>query len=166
MQIRFANADELALLPAIERAAAALFSLSVHPDMADATLASEHLESSDVVFVAEESNVLAGFAIVRPYRDAMHIQEIDVHPQFARRGVGAKLIQSVADWTRAQGIRAVTLTTFDDVPWNGPYYARLGFNILSLDSLRPSLQSIRRAEAQAGLPMSHRICMEMNLLAT
>ena len=50
-----------------------------------------------------------------------------------------------------------------DVPWNGPYYARLGFRTLDLATLNPALQAVRRAEESAGLPMAHRICMQLDL---
>jgi hypothetical protein len=57
----------------------------------------------------------------------------------------------------------LTLTTFDDVPWNGPYYTRLGFRTLDLAALSPGLQAVRQGEAEAGLPMEHRICMQLDL---
>ena len=37
------------------------------------------------------------------------------------------LIEHVAGWARAHGSPALTLTTFTEVPWNAPYYERLGF---------------------------------------
>ena len=58
---------------------------------------------------------------------------------------------------------ALTLTTFDDIPWNGPYYERLGFRRLDEAELSPALQSIRQAEVDAGLPMEQRICMQLDL---
>jgi hypothetical protein len=62
---------------------------------------------------------------------------------------------------RARGATALTLTTFDDVPWNGPYYTRLGFRMRDLATLSPGLQTVEQAEA--GLPMVHRICMQLDL---
>lgn len=51
----------------------------------------------------------------------------------------------------------------DDIPWNGPYYARLGFRTLDLATITPGLQAVRQGEAEAGLPMEHRICMQLDL---
>ena len=93
----------------------------------------------------------------------MHLHELDVQPDHARQGLGRRLIAIVADWARARGATALTLTTFDDVPWNGPYYARLGFRTLDLATLSPGLQAVRQSEAEAGLPMAHRICMQLDL---
>jgi hypothetical protein len=43
----------------------------------------------------------------------------------------------------------VTLTTYADVPWNGPWYARHGF--AELAELTPELARLRAAERAAGL---------------
>ena len=79
------------------------------------------------------------FAIVHLLDESVHLHELDVHPDYARQGLGRRLIATVADWARARGATALTLTTFDDVPWNGPYYARLGFRTLDLATLSPGL---------------------------
>ena len=92
---------------------------------------------------------------------AVHLHELDVHPQRARQGLGQRLIEHIAQWAR--GAEALTLTTFSDVPWNGPYYGRLGFRTLDEAALSPALQAVRQAEAAAGLPMAHRICMQLDL---
>jgi GNAT superfamily N-acetyltransferase len=96
----------------------------------------------------------------------LHLHEIDVHPEHARRGLGAHLIDAIARWAVQQGAKQLTLSTCDDIPWNGPYYARLGFRVLSEHELTADLRNIRRLEAAAGLPMEHRICMLMSLATT
>jgi hypothetical protein len=58
------------------------------------------------------------------------------------------LVAAVCDWARFQGYGAVTLTTFRDVAWNGPFYARMGFGVL--DDLTPGLQAIRDHERAIG----------------
>jgi hypothetical protein len=40
------------------------------------------------------------------------------------------------------------LTTFRDVPWNGPYYAALGFT--AVDDRSPGLMAIREHERAIG----------------
>jgi hypothetical protein len=42
----------------------------------------------------------------------------------------------------------VTLTTFRDVPWNGPFYAKLGFR--ELRHLSPGLAAMREHERLIG----------------
>jgi hypothetical protein len=45
----------------------------------------------------------------------------------------------------------MTLTTFTDVPWNGPYYARLGFQVVAENEWTASQRRIREHEAAVGL---------------
>ena len=42
-------------------------------------------------------------------------------------GIGAGLVRAAQIDARNTGIKALTLTTFRDVAWNAPFYARLGF---------------------------------------
>ncbi|MZD06511.1 GNAT family N-acetyltransferase, partial [Streptomyces sp. SID5785] len=55
------------------------------------------------------------------------------------------------------------LTTFRDVEWNAPYYARLGFRVLAEDEVTPGLARIRAAEAAHGLDRWPRVCMRREL---
>jgi hypothetical protein len=66
--------------------------------------------------------------------------------------------------TAPNAVRAIVLlTTFRDVPWNAPYYQRLGFHILRDEELGPGLRSIRAHETQLGLPPESRVCMRLAL---
>jgi Acetyltransferase (GNAT) family len=61
----------------------------------------------------------------------MHIEQVSVHPDCARRGVGRSLLEHAAGRASAAGLPALTLTTFSEVPWNAPYYERCGFRRLA-----------------------------------
>ena len=163
--IRSARESDLIYLPAIEREAAAQFQATSYPAMANANLASAHLDlNHDHVWIlADQQDQPIGFAVVHMLGGSVHLHELDVHPRYARQGLGRRLIEAVACWARAEGATALTLTTFSDVPWNGPYYARLGFRTLDATTLNPSLQAVWQAEEKAGIPMAHRICMQLNL---
>jgi hypothetical protein len=63
----------------------------------------------------------------------------------------------------AAGIRALTLTTSSEVPWNAPYYERCGFRRLDEAELTPGLRAIRRREAERGLDRWPRVCMRRDL---
>jgi len=158
--IRFATARDLPLLPTIELAAAAQFRTTAYPHLADAPLASEHIDLAlDQVWVVDVADSPVAFVIVRRHEDALHIHEIDVHPDHARCGLGAKLILTVSEWAAEHGVKWITLTTFDDVPWNAPYYTSLGFEVLPPSDWTEALQTVRRTEQIAGLEMAHRVCM-------
>ncbi|EPT9379076.1 hypothetical protein ACVTO6_001298 [Proteus mirabilis] len=60
------------------------------------------------------------------------------------------LIQTVKNEAKLQQFNAVTLTTFRDVPWNAPYYQRLGFHILLEHQIPYSLQQILDNEVEHG----------------
>ncbi len=166
--IRAGRPGDLPLLPQIEAAAAVHFHATpyawivedsaVNPVSANVDLAHEY-----VWVVADPADAPVGFVIVRVLATSTHIHELDVHPQHAGQGLGRQLIETVAAWARARGASALTLTTFGDVPWNGPYYGRLGFRTLDLATLPPALQAVREEEANAGLPMAQRICMQLDL---
>jgi len=60
-------------------------------------------------------------------------------------------------------IDALTLTTFREVPWNGPYYQRLGFVYLTVEEETPGLRAIRSSERERGLDKWPRACMRLPL---
>jgi hypothetical protein len=61
---------------------------------------------------------------------------------------------------------ALTLTTYSEVPWNGPYYERLGFRYLAPEEQRCGLRAIRERERQAGLDAWPRAAMSRVLTHT
>ncbi|MFE4060443.1 GNAT family N-acetyltransferase [Streptomyces sp. NPDC059096] len=98
-----------------------------------------------------------------PVDGAAHVEQVSVHPDAARLGIGRALIDHLAGRAARDGLTALTLTTFADVPWNAPYYARLGFRVLAEDELTAGLREIRRTEAAHGLDRWPRVCMRRAL---
>jgi GNAT superfamily N-acetyltransferase len=92
-------------------------------------------------------------------RDLPHLEEIDVHPLHGRCGVGTALVKAVCAWTCEAGYAQLTLTTFREVPWNRPFYARLGFAELSTKGLRAELAAQVAHEAARGLDPATRVVM-------
>jgi hypothetical protein len=58
----------------------------------------------------------------------------------------------------------VTLTTFRDLPWNAPFYQRMGFIVLTDDSLDPHLREALQAEIAHGFPAERRCTMGLTLI--
>ena len=52
---------------------------------------------------------------------------IMLNPDWRRRGIGRALVNSVIDWTRETGAESVVVAAYRDLPWDAPFYARLGF---------------------------------------
>lgn len=166
--IRAARRDELALLIEIERAAGELFrSLRM-----DAVADDDPGSIGQLAPYAGDGRALAavnatdrplGYLLLDVVDGAAHIAQVSVHPDHARRGIGRLLIESAATWARDRGLPALTLTTYVEVPWNGPYYERLGFHYLTANAETPGLRSIRNHERQAGLDAWPRACMRRQL---
>ncbi|WAX77221.1 GNAT family N-acetyltransferase [Streptomyces sp. KMM 9044] len=156
--------DELSALQDIERAAGAPFRALGMPEIADdeppaLTILERHRRAGHCWVAADERDRPVAYLIAEPVDDALHVEQVSVHPRAAHRGVGRSLIAHAAGRARAQGLTALTLTTFADVPWNAPYYARLGFWTLAETELTPGLRRIRAEEGEHGLDRWPRVCM-------
>ncbi len=95
-----------------------------------------------------------------------HLEQVSVHTDHAHRRIGHTLLDHMIAWAREKGLPAVTLTTYTEVPWNGPYYERLGFRYLTDAELTPGLRAIRAAEAAHGLDRWPRAGMRRDLWET
>jgi hypothetical protein len=62
-----------------------------------------------------------------------------------------------------RGIRALTLTTVAEVPWNAPSYARCGFRVRPDSELSPALRAVKDREVAHGLHRWPRVCMRRDL---
>ena len=112
------------------------------------------------LWVALADDAPVGFAhVVMHGKTVAHLEEVDVHPDHGRRGLGRRLVQTVCAWATSHGLDAVTLTTFRDVPWNMPFYARLGFQPLGSDSVGAELRAVIDDEARRGLDPARRVVM-------
>lgn len=162
--LRLARAADAEQMPQIEAAAAALFAND--PDLADLDPADgwtpdelRRLIAKGHCLVSHIGADMAGFLASEPFGRELHIWEMDVHPRFQRRGMGAGLLRACEIDARNAGFRALTLTTFRDLPWNAPFYARLGFEeVVSLDA-HPRLAGELALEADEGLPPERRCAM-------
>jgi ribosomal protein S18 acetylase RimI-like enzyme len=165
MPVRPATPADLPLLQDIERAAGEPFRSYGMPEIADdEPPALDLLERFRVaghawVTETEEDGRVVAYLIGEPLDAAFHIEQVSVHPDAARRGVGRTLIAYAADRARDQRLAGLTLTTFTEVPWNARYYERLGFRVLDEAELTPGLREIRAAEADHGLDRWPRVCM-------
>lgn len=174
--IRPPLAGELGRLRAIERAAGRVFVDVGMPEIAaDEPPSLATLERHRVAgwaWVVTVGEAIAGYVIVDVVDDpgagaagerAAHVEQVSVDPAYARRGLGRRLLDHVAEVARRTGFDAITLTTFRDVPWNAPYYVRCGFRALGDDEIGPGLRRVRDHEASLGLDPAVRVCMRRDL---
>jgi GNAT superfamily N-acetyltransferase len=164
VRIRRPRSDELEALRDIERAAGRSFAEIGMSDIAeDAPDAIEVLEGylqDRRAWIATDADDRAiAYILIDVIDGNAHIEQVSVHPDHGRRGVGQALIDHVGAWAKRRGLLALTLTTFRDVAWNGPYYARCGFQIIPPSRLTPGLARIRAEEGARGLDRYPRIAM-------
>ncbi|MEY4511510.1 MAG: hypothetical protein RLZZ450_3632 [Pseudomonadota bacterium] len=160
-ELRLARTADLARLPAVEMAAAQRFLSSLHPDAAEGFPISVALHQTwlahDGVWIAETAHrEIAGFACWVPLAMDMYVVELDVHPVHAGNRVGAQLLDALSTFGGRLGFGRLVLRTFSDVPWNAPYYHRLGFEALPEREEHPELTSVRHHEASVGLDTAAR----------
>ncbi len=166
--LRRAMAGELAALPDVEHLAAQQFLHSPRAFAAGLPVQSleqlhEYQRHGGVWVAVTKEGAIAAFVLCKEVDGAAYIAEADVHPAHARQGLGRALFGLLGQWARQQGYRALLLTTFRDVPWNAPYYQRLGFRLLRDEEVGPGLRAIRAQETQLGLPPESRVCMRLAL---
>ncbi|WP_432482898.1 GNAT family N-acetyltransferase [Kineococcus esterisolvens] len=146
VDVRRAEPGDLQLLPEVELAADRVFArVGVHLPAQASSVA--ELGAAACVLVAGRPPV--GFARVEVLDGQAHLEQLSVHPDHARRGLGGALLAAAIAWARTAGFPAMTLTTFEAVPWNGPWYRRHGFTDVQRPG--PGLAQHLRAEEQAGL---------------
>jgi ribosomal protein S18 acetylase RimI-like enzyme len=168
MRIRAVELEDLPALQDIERAAGRWFRDIGMPEIADdepLTLdeLAAYQRAGRAWAAVGETGHTAAYLIADLVDGNVHIEQVSVHPGSARRGVGRSLLEHAAGQAAAEGIRALTLTTFSEVPWNAPYYERCGFRRLDEAELTPGLRAIRRREAERGLDRWPRVCMRRDL---
>jgi len=168
--IGLARPEEAELLSAIEERAASLFS----PEDVPAELAADPTQASvyradaregRVLVARDETGRVVGFAHLVWIDRCAHLEELDVEPDFGRKGIGRSLVLAACDWARTHGSDRITLSTFRDVAWNAPFYSRLDFKLILESEMSPSLRRLRDDEAKTGLDPEKRVMMRRMLPA-
>lgn len=159
--LRLARPADAAAMPEIERAAAVAFAEepAIDPALTRSEADYARLIRKGHSLVAHVGEAMAGFLVAEPFRRELHIWEMDVAPAFQRRGIGAGLVRAAQIDARNTGFKALTLTTFRDLAWNGPFYARLGFEEVTALDAHIRLAGELAVEVDNGLPADRRCAM-------
>jgi GNAT superfamily N-acetyltransferase len=122
--VRPVRPDELTLLPDIEAAADTMFEpLGIGPLPGPGTV--EEFAAARLVLVAGDPPV--GLCRIDDIDAGVHLEQLSVHPDHGGHGIGRALVQAACEWAGASGYKEITLATYCDIPWNGPFYASEGF---------------------------------------
>jgi GNAT superfamily N-acetyltransferase len=146
--IRTARADELPVLAAIDDDASTLYAEwglaltlpPTHPfSVAERALWRAALERGCVYLALVADQQPIGFAAVAPLDGAAYLDQLSVRRTAMRRGAGSHLLQAAITWARSGALPALTLTTYDHLPFNRPFYERHGFRVLTPTEITPGL---------------------------
>ena len=161
--VMLARPHDLPLIPAIELASSRLLAGLVPSSMIGETTSQFELRKArrgGRLWVGLAGDSPVGFAhVVLHEAGVAHLEEVDVHPDHGRRGLGRRLVQTACAWATSHGYGAVTLTTFRDLPWNMSFYARLGFQPVAPERVSSALRSVVDDEARRGLDPARRVIM-------
>lgn len=165
LRIRAALPSEISSMQSIEIRAARLYETvsgyefcSQLPPRSRA----EHMRilENGAAWVAVIGDKVVGFLLTLPVDGRAHVLEAATDYDSQRKGIGRHLFAEFHAWAADAGFSAATLTTYRDVPWNAPFYARIGYKIIAVDAERPQLMAVQAEEASAGFAREPRVAME------
>ncbi|GIH27945.1 GCN5 family N-acetyltransferase [Acrocarpospora phusangensis] len=157
--IRWAEAGELPELVGVELAADGLFA-EVGISFPAGTTSIEGCTEPERVIVAGRPAV--GFALLAWVDGVVHLDQLAVHPDHGRRGIGSALVEALCEHAAVVS-DAVTLTTYRDVPWNAPWYERRGFAVVEADRWGPEMAALVAHERELGIAVAPRVVMRRDV---
>lgn len=166
--IHLATAAHVAALPGIESKAAARFAgwrvpraVLIKTTPLPALVAAQ---ATGQLWVAlSRSDDPVGFGLVEALGTRLHLEELDVLPDHGGRGIGTALVGEIERWARLNRFREIALTTFRDVPWNAPFYQKLGYEIVDEPRLDAVLHRWLEDDGARGLDQARRVAMRKRL---
>jgi GNAT superfamily N-acetyltransferase len=165
-RIRLALKSELAAIRAIEREAAQRFEgtaeawIAQDPPAPEALLEAR-LEAGGLWVACLDGEKPVAALRFHPLEGGLYIEQLDVLPEFAGMRLGAALLDRAEEVARLAGLPALLLSTFRDIPWNAPWYARIGFEVIEV--LPPELEALRSEHLARGLDESRRVFMRRSV---
>ena len=153
--IEQAAPEHVPLLNAIELAAVDIFPPGFLPahileDKVPLDVLDRAREQGLLWVVLDGGQAPVGYALVQLIDGHVLLAQMDVHPDHGRKGLGAALVGRVARQVRTMGFSALYLTTFSHIPWNAPFYERLGFRRMEQGDQPLFLQEIVRRSGHPG----------------
>jgi amino-acid N-acetyltransferase len=106
------------------------------------------------VEVAEADHVVAGYLAWRDESPGVaYLEEISVHPDHQRVGVGSRLLETLWEGARASHLGYVVCRSWERAAWAGAFYAKAGFQRLGDDAPQKVLRW-RDERAETGRPLT------------
>jgi GNAT superfamily N-acetyltransferase len=91
---------------------------------------------------------IVGFCLCSDRGDDLYLDQLSVLPAHGKQGLGGRLVRRALQEAESRNHRRVSLSTFRKVPWNGPFYRKLGFREIPVWRLNEWQLAIREAQRQ------------------
>ena len=166
--VRISREVDLPLIGVVEKSSDAQFGAAGMSLVADMPLPDpgtylDAHRAGRLLTASSPAGELVGFVRIEVLDAVAHVEQVSVHPDHQRQGVGSALLGAAERWAVAHGHDRMTLTTFQHVAWNGPFYTRLGWVVLPEHEWGPELAAARRHEHALGLDRWPRQAMVKHL---
>lgn len=169
-RVRRARAADLKHLAPIEEAGGPLFegafgALTGDPLMSPAPRGGDRDDTPGFLLVVGPVGEPVGFAhveVVDGLAHLAHLAQLSVRPDAMRQGIGSALVRAAMREAWDLGYDRLSLTTYRDLPWNGPFYAQLGF----VEAAHPEPFEVHRREHERWIGLDRhgpRVVMEVAL---
>ncbi|GAA1478805.1 GNAT family N-acetyltransferase [Nocardioides aestuarii] len=159
--MRVAGSGDLAHLGPLEGRADAVFE-PIFGALGWGAPQSGEARASEPGFLLVADDPPVGFVHVLLLDGAAHLEQLAVEPVLGRRGIGTALVEAACAEAGRRGHDAISLCTYADVPWNAPFYRRVGFE--EVGDLAPFQAALRETERRLGLDRhGRRVVMERRL---
>lgn len=103
-----------------------------------------------------------GFTLTSVRGGTLYLDQISVDPEHGKQGLGRALMDRVVTDAKDRGFKLITLSTFRDVPWNGPFYKSIGFREIADGKLADWMLDLKAAQAES-LDITKRCFMQKRL---
>jgi GNAT superfamily N-acetyltransferase len=131
--------------------------LAIRDDVTSLDVLQHARERGHLWVAVDPRDIPVGFLMAGTVDGNFHILEMDVHPDHTGQGIGRLLLRSAFNAASVNGFPGITLTTFEHVMWNAPFYSRMGFKVLDESRCGRDLLNILNNEKARGL--KNRIAM-------
>jgi GNAT superfamily N-acetyltransferase len=163
-RVRPARPDDLRHIAPIEDAGGPQFrehfGAAIHPILLSPALdGRQRAREPGFLLVAapDEDSPPVGFVHVLVLDGHAHLEQVSLLPELQGRGIGGALVRAAMAEAAAQGFDRLSLCTYRDVPWNGPFYRSLGFT--EVTDLAPYERRLRAKERDLGLDVNGVRCV-------
>jgi GNAT superfamily N-acetyltransferase len=164
--VRLARPSDVPLLGSVESSAATLFStfpsLAHHshgPPVPQSEL-EIYLSANNLWVAVDDADAPIGFLCGHSIDSSFYIAEISVAEDWQKKGVGRSLIERMCKDVKILSYSDVILTTYRDVPWNGPWYIKVGFEELHVKDWGEQITKKMELEKSEGFDMERRCVMK------